>query len=245
MDMQIFYFLFELSHCKKEKQTLLFSATMPEKMRRLAHDLLNNPVTVQLALSKPAANVKQSAYVLFDHQKDAVLVDILKKKNVESGIIFTSRKKTVNQIVRALRKSGLKCGKISSDLKQEEKHIKDATVEMFLKTLELISTFHPHLSAGQLLEVERKMAITKKLPFEKWVKKSFDKKAKALENEKRKFQRERFLRSWKEWLSLENTHQAILPIIVMLFISSFIGWSFGISKNSCNPYFEQNLDQGI
>ncbi len=109
------------SHCKKEKQTLLFSATMPEKMRRLAHDLLDNPVTVQLALSKPAANVKQSAYVLFDHQKDAVLIDILKKKSVESGIIFTSRKKTVNQVVRALRKAGLKCGKISSDLKQEER----------------------------------------------------------------------------------------------------------------------------
>ena len=72
------------SHCKKEKQTLLFSATMPEKMRRLAHDLLNNPVTVQLALSKPAANVKQSAYVLFDHQKDAVLVDILKKKMLKA-----------------------------------------------------------------------------------------------------------------------------------------------------------------
>ncbi len=109
------------SHCKKEKQTLLFSATMPEKMRRLAHDLLNNPVTVQLALSKPSANVKQSAYVLFNHQKDAVLIDILKKKSVESGIIFTSRKKTVNQVVRALRNAGLKCGKISSDLKQEER----------------------------------------------------------------------------------------------------------------------------
>jgi len=109
------------SHCKKEKQVLLFSATMPEKMRRLAHDLLNNPVTVQLALSKPAANVKQSAYVLFDHQKDAVLVDILKRKKVESGIVFTSRKKTVNQVVRALRQAGIKCGKISSDLKQEER----------------------------------------------------------------------------------------------------------------------------
>ena len=132
-----------------------------------------------------------------------------------------------------------------ADLSQEEKHIKDATVEMFLKTLELISTFHPNLSSGQLLEVERKMAITKKVPFEKWVKKSFAKKARDIENEKRKFQRERFIRSWREWFSLENTHQAILPIIVMLFISSFIGWSLGISKNSCNPYFEQNLDQSI
>ena len=132
-----------------------------------------------------------------------------------------------------------------SDLTSEEKLQKDATVEMFLKTLELISTFHPSLNSGQLLEVERKMAVIKKNPFEKWVNKSFAKKAKALKNEKRKFQRERFVRSWREWLSLENTHQAILPIIVVVIISSFIGWSFGISKNSCNPYFEDLLDQSF
>ena len=131
------------------------------------------------------------------------------------------------------------------DLSQDQKLIKDATVEMFLKTLELISTFHPQLTSGQLLEVERKMAVTKKVSFEKWVKKSFAKKARAEKNEKRKFERDRFLRSWKEWLSLENTHQALLPIIILVFISAFIGWSSGISKNSCNPYFEQNLDMSI
>ena len=66
-----------------------------------------------------------------------------------------------------------------ADLSHEQKLIKDATVEMFLKTLELISTFHPYLSSGQLLEVERKMAITKKTPFEKWVTKSFAKKTRS------------------------------------------------------------------
>ncbi len=132
-----------------------------------------------------------------------------------------------------------------AELSYEQKLIKDATVEMFLKTLELISTFHPNLSAGNLLEVERKMIITKKGSFEKWVKKSFAKKARALNSEKRKFQRDRLYRSWKEWLSLENTQQAILPLIVVVFISSFIGWSLGVSKNSCNPYFEENLEQSI
>jgi len=131
------------------------------------------------------------------------------------------------------------------NLNEEQKLIKDGTVEMFLKTLELISTFHPQLNSGQLLEVERKMTITKKLAFEKWVSKSFAKKARNIKNEKRKFQRERFFNNWREWLSLENTHQAILPIIVIVFISSFIGWSFGISKNSCNPYFEQNFDKSL
>ena len=132
-----------------------------------------------------------------------------------------------------------------SDLNNEQKLIKDATVEMFLKTLELISTFHPTLTSGQLLEVERKMAVIKKLPFDKWVTKSFAKKSRALEKEKRKFQRDRFIRSWREWLSLENTHQAILPIIVVIFVAAFIGWSLGISKNSCNPYFEQTFDQSL
>ena len=132
-----------------------------------------------------------------------------------------------------------------ADLSQDQKLVKDASVEMFLKTLELISTFHPQLNSGQLLEVERKMAITKKLSFEKWVTKSFAKKARAEENEKRKFKRDRFIRSWKEWLSLENTQRALLPIIVVVFVSAFIGWSAGVSKNSCNPYFEQNLDQSI
>ena len=132
-----------------------------------------------------------------------------------------------------------------SDLNSDQRLIKDATVEMFLKTLELIGTFHPQLNSGQLLEVERKMAITKKIPFEKWVKKSFAKKERAEKNERKQFQRDRFLRSWREWLSLENTHQAILPIIVVIFFAAFVGWSFGISKNSCNPYFERNLDQAI
>ncbi len=132
-----------------------------------------------------------------------------------------------------------------ADLTQDQKLIKDASVEMFLKTLELISTFHPQLNSGQLLEVERKMAITKKLSFEKWVKKSFAKKARAEENEKRKFQRDRFIRSWKEWLVLQNTQKALLPIVIVVFVSALIGWYSGISKNSCNPYFEQNLEQSI
>jgi superfamily II DNA/RNA helicase len=100
---------------------LLFSATMPDRMHTLAHDLLNDPVTVQLALSKPAAKVKQGAYIVFDHQKDAVLVDVLKDRNVKSGIVFTSRKRTVGQVVRALRKAGIKCGRMSSDLEQSER----------------------------------------------------------------------------------------------------------------------------
>ena len=107
--------------CKKERQTLLFSATMPDRIETLSKDLLNNPVTVKLALSKPAEKIKQGAYVLFDHQKDEVLVEVLKDRNVKSGIVFTSRKRTVAQITRTLKKAGIRCERISSDAEQSER----------------------------------------------------------------------------------------------------------------------------
>ena len=129
-------------------------------------------------------------------------------------------------------------------LTEEEQILKDASVEMFLKTLELISTFHPYLTAGQLLEVERKMAVTKKRSFERWVEKSYRRKLHQESSEKQRFARERFLRSWKEWLSLDVTHQAFVPFVACIVFAGFGGWSMGIANNSCTPYFssiEQNV----
>ena len=130
-------------------------------------------------------------------------------------------------------------------LNDDQKALKDGTIEMFLKTLELISTFHPDLNSEQLLEVERKMSISKKYSFEKWVQLSFTKKTNVQLREKKKFERIKFISRWKEWLSLEETHKALLPVIIMVFLSSFIGWLAGISQNSCNPYFEDSLKSKI
>tara|TARA_Y100000589_G_C27176945_1_gene639152 strand:+ start:99 stop:704 length:606 start_codon:yes stop_codon:yes gene_type:complete len=130
-------------------------------------------------------------------------------------------------------------------LNVDELQVKDGTIEMFLKTLDLISTFHPYLNSAQLMEVERKMSITKKLSFEKWIKNSFQKKLKADLNDKRRYERIRFFQKWREWFSLEETQRALLPFFVIIFISSFIGWSAGISKNSCNPYFESTINEPI
>ena len=107
--------------CRDDRQTLLFSATMPDRIEDLASDLQKDPEVVKLALSKPAEKIKQGAYVLFDHQKDEVLVEVLKNRNVASGIVFTSRKKTVGQVIRVLRKAGIKCERISSDSEQSER----------------------------------------------------------------------------------------------------------------------------
>ena len=96
-----------------------------------------------------------------------------------------------------------------TSLETSDREIKDGAVEMFLKSLELIGTFHPELSSGHLLEVERKMAITKKRSFERWVEKSYRRRAKNESRERRRFVRDRFWRSWGEWLALEATHQAL------------------------------------
>ncbi len=122
-------------------------------------------------------------------------------------------------------------------LDEEEQNIKDASVEMFLKSLELISTFHPDLTSGQLLEVERKMAVTKKRAFEKWVTRSFKHRLNLELIERRRIARERFFREWNEWLHLETTQKAVLPFVAMIFLAVFGGWSLGFSSNSCTPYF--------
>ena len=130
-------------------------------------------------------------------------------------------------------------------LNNDQKALKDGTIEMFLKTLELISNLHPELHSGQLIEVERKMSISKKDAFEKWVQESFAKKANAQIRKKRKFQRIKFISRWKEWLYMEETQKALLPFIIVILFSSFMGWTAGISQNSCNPYFENSTKSKI
>ena len=69
---------------------------------------------------------------------------------------------------------------------------------MFLKSLELISTFHPELGSGQMLEVERKMTITKKRAFERWVDKAIRRRMRDESREHRRFERSRFWCAWRE-----------------------------------------------
>jgi hypothetical protein len=101
---------------------------------------------------------------------------------------------------------------------------------MFLNSLELISTFNPDLSAGHLLEVERKMAVTKKKAFERWVARALDRRGKESLRERRRFDRDRLLRGWMEWLSLEGTRQAALPFSVLLVLAVAGGWWLGSTR---------------
>ncbi|WP_259721100.1 hypothetical protein [Synechococcus sp. CS-1328] len=113
-----------------------------------------------------------------------------------------------------------------------EYRIKEGAVEMFLKTMELITTFNPELSSGHLLEVERKMAVTKKRSFERWVEKALRRREQAEQKERRRFDRERFWRGWGEWIVLDTTRQALVPLMALLVMAVGAGWWWG-SQQSC------------
>ena len=76
--------------------------------------------------------------------------------------------------------------------------------------------------------------------FEKISENYFKKKERLLLNEKRKLERTIFIRDWQKWLSLKETQKLIMPVFVIILLSALLGWFTGISKNSCNPYFETN-----
>jgi hypothetical protein len=117
-------------------------------------------------------------------------------------------------------------------LDEPERAAKDGAVEMFLKSLELISTFNPELTAGQLLEVERKMAITKKRAFERWVSRSLRRREREEQRQRRRFDRERSWRALAEWSRHEVTRQALLPAAALLVLVLAAGWWLG-ARQGC------------
>ena len=131
------------------------------------------------------------------------------------------------------------------NLSEDEKDIANATIEMFLKTMELIKTFHPYLSLDQLSIVERNLLFYKKYSFEKWVKRQFKKQAKYLLREKRKSYITCYVNTWRNWLSIKETQKILMPVFVMILFSTLLGWFAGVSKNSCNPYFESNISHQL
>ena len=105
----------------KERQTMLFSATMPEEIRRLAKDILNDPVQITLALAKPAEGITQQAYICHEGQKMGIINKIFDTESSERVILFASRKTKVKEIAREIRKHGFNVGEMHSDLSQSER----------------------------------------------------------------------------------------------------------------------------
>lgn len=111
------------SYLPKKRQTLMFSATMPPKIRTLATKLLNNPEQINIAISRPAEGVMQGAYLVYDRQKNNLIKALLegKEKELSSVIIFLSTKQKVKELDRDLQKAGIKAKAIHSDLEQSER----------------------------------------------------------------------------------------------------------------------------
>jgi ATP-dependent RNA helicase RhlE len=110
-----------ISHLPTNRQTLLFSATMPPRIRVLANKILKNPQEVSIAISKPAEGIVQQAYMVYDNQKSGLLKSILKKDDHKSIIVFSNSKENVKKLGYELSRAGLSAQAFHSDLEQAER----------------------------------------------------------------------------------------------------------------------------
>jgi len=107
----------------KKRQTLLFSATMPPKIRTFSKRILKNPEQITFAVSKPAEGIVQAAYLVQDENKAKLLQILLGKRKGKNQriLVFSSTKAAVNKIARSLKDTGLSVGQIHSDFDQQER----------------------------------------------------------------------------------------------------------------------------
>ena len=110
-----------VGYLPKERQTVMFSATMPPKIRTLAAKLLNEPESINIAISKPAEGINQQVYLIHDEQKIALLTGILKSTTYKRIIVFAGRKEKVKELGKVFKKLGLKVAAFHSDLEQKER----------------------------------------------------------------------------------------------------------------------------
>lgn len=107
-----------ISFLPKQRQNLLFSATMPMKMRELARKILHNPLEINIAVSKPPEQIVQEAFVVYEPQKIPLVKDILRRKDFQSVIVFCSKKQNVKQLANDLKRAKFSVEEIHSDLDQ-------------------------------------------------------------------------------------------------------------------------------
>jgi ATP-dependent RNA helicase RhlE len=110
--------MFIINHLPKKRQNLLFSATMPHKIREMARKILHQPVEINISISKPPEKIIQEAFIVYDTQKIPLVKYLLRKKDFKSVLIFCSSKISVKQLTRELKRSGLPADEIHSDLEQ-------------------------------------------------------------------------------------------------------------------------------
>ena len=112
-----------INYLPADRQTILFSATMPPKIRTLANRILKDPVQINIAISKPAAGILQQAYVVYDAQKMDILKQVLLDEKMTSVIIFASTKDKVKDLEREMQRAGFAAKGFHSDLEQNEREV--------------------------------------------------------------------------------------------------------------------------
>ena len=105
----------------KERQTILFSATMPEKINAFARRIMNDPVEVRIAVSKPAEKISQSVYICRETDKTAIINHIFADKAPERVILFAGSKQKVKELYATLSRKGFNVAAMHSDLQQVER----------------------------------------------------------------------------------------------------------------------------
>ncbi len=110
-----------VSYLPKDRQTIMFSATMPSNIQTLAHSILNNPVEVKIAISKPSDNILQHIYVCHEGMKDKLVKHILQGDDYDRVIMFASKKTKVKELSRTLKLGNKTIGAMHSDLPQAER----------------------------------------------------------------------------------------------------------------------------
>ena len=110
-----------INYLPKKRQALLFSATMPPRIRTLANKILVDPQEVSIAISKPAEGIVQQAYLVHDHQKAPLLRSVLKNDDHRSIIVFSNSKENVKKLGNDLKRAGLSVEPFHSDLEQNER----------------------------------------------------------------------------------------------------------------------------
>ena len=112
-----------VKYLPKERQTIMFSATMPAKIQQLAKTILNNPAEIKLAASRPADKIIQAAYVCYENQKLGIIRSLFTDEVPERVIVFASSKIKVKEVTKALKMMKLNVGEMHSDLEQAQREV--------------------------------------------------------------------------------------------------------------------------
>lgn len=110
-----------ISQLPKDRQTMMFSATLPDNIKTLASKILRDPVEIQIEVSKPAEKIKQEAYLCYEENKLTLLKKLFKLRKPEKAIVFASSKQKVKDLFQSLSKKPYKVAEMHSDLNQKER----------------------------------------------------------------------------------------------------------------------------